>query len=181
MTKYIKTLFIIIFGLSLSSMNIYDIKFEDGKTGKEINMSDFKGKVVMVVNTASLCGFTKQYGAMQELWDKYRDKGFILIGVPTNDFSNQEPGTDAEIHNFCELNFGINFIITKKVTSKGKNKHPFFKLVSDEFSLGSGPNWNFYKYVFATDGKPLNWYSPLTKPDSHRIKNLIETNLPHAK
>ncbi len=175
---FIKNLVIIFLSLTcLVSMTIYDITLKNAKTSEEIHLSDYKGKVIMIVNTASLCGFTKQYSAMQELWEKYRNKDFILIGVPTNDFGGQEPGTNQEISNFCELNFGIDFLITEKISSKGKNKHPLFELINKEFSNLSGPLWNFYKYIFSKDGKALDWFASTTEPNSEKITSLIERNI----
>ncbi len=164
-----------ILSLVLSSMSIYDINFEDSKTGKPINLSEYRGnKAIMIVNTASMCGFTKQYGAMQRLWDDFKDKNFILIAVPTNDFGGQEPKTNEEIVDFCETNFGINFLIAKKVTSKGSDTHPFFKLVTQDFGKSAGPSWNFYKYLYSQEGKPISWFSSFRSPDSEYIKSYIE-------
>ncbi len=164
-----------------SAMTIYDITFEDSKTNKIIKLSDHKDKFIMIVNTASMCGFTKQYSELQKIWEKYKDKGFLLIAVPTNDFGEQEPKSDQEISEFCEVNFGITFPIAKKLTSKGDNKHEFFKLISEDFSIFSGPYWNFYKYFYSPTGEPITWYTTLTKPDSMRVRNLIEENLPQLK
>lgn len=161
----------------LSSMNIYDIKFEDSRTGRDINLSDYRGKVIMIVNTASFCGFTKQYSDLQAIWEKYRDQNFILIAVPTNDFGKQEPKGNDEIVEFCEVNFGINFPIAKKVTSKGDHKHEFFKLVKQDFSRLAGPKWNFYKYIYSSEGKAVNWFSSVTNPSSRSIKVAIEKNM----
>lgn len=174
MTNFYRVFLIIIFGVFLQSMSIYDISFENSKTGEEIKLSDYKDKVIMIVNTASLCGFSNQFNTMQELWDKYKDKDFVLIAVPTNDFGSQEPKSDSEIVSFCTINFGINFLITKKVTSKGKNIHPFFKQIKQDFSFIAGPYWNFYKYIYSKNGNPLAWFSPMTKPHSNRIKKIIE-------
>ena len=173
--KHIFTIFLL--SLSLSSMTIYDIKLKEAKTSKEVELNDYKGKVIMLVNTASLCGFTKQYAAMQKVWGKYRSQNFILIAIPTNDFGSQEPGGNKEISNFCEVNFGIDFIITEKITSKGRNKHPIFQLISDEFSLGAGPLWNFYKYIFSSTGQPIAWFTSITEPDSDRITEILEESL----
>jgi glutathione peroxidase len=170
-------LLFIILGLVLSSMTIYDIKFEDAKTNKVFDLSKYRGKVIMIVNTASMCGFTKQYNEMQALWDKYKNNNFVIIAVPTNDFGSQEPKSDDEIVNFCEVNFDINFPIMKKVTSKGEDRHDFFKLVKKDFSIFSGPKWNFYKYIYDKEGKPLGWFSSFTKPNAKKILDLIEKNI----
>jgi glutathione peroxidase len=164
--------------LLLNAMTIYDISFDDSRKDGKIKLSEYRGKVIMVVNTASLCGFTKQYGDLQKIWEEYKDRGFVLIAVPTNDFGGQEPKSDKEIIEFCEVNFGINFPITKKVTSKGDEKHEFFKLIKSDFSKFSGPSWNFYKYIYSPSGEPIEWYSSMTNPTSSKIRNIIEKNLP---
>ena len=161
----------------LSAMSIYDISFEDGKTGKSVNLSEYKGKCIMIVNTASMCGFTKQYAAMQSIWNEFKDRNFILIAVPTNDFGGQEPKSDQEITSFCEINFGTNFLIAKKVTSKGSKAHPFFSLVTQDFGKVAGPSWNFYKYLYSSQGQPVSWFSSFRSPDSDYIKSYIENNL----
>lgn len=178
MTRKIKDVFfILIIWFNISAMSIYDITFEDIKTGKPLKMSEFKGKVIMIVNTASLCGFTKQYADMEKLWQEYKDKNFVLIAVPTNDFASQDPGTNKEILTFCETKFDTSFRIVNKVTSKGDDKHEFFKLVNSDFSDFAGPMWNFYKYLYGPDGKPIEWYSSLTKPNSEKIIKIIEKHI----
>ncbi|MDX2050516.1 MAG: glutathione peroxidase [Rickettsiaceae bacterium] len=175
--KNLQILLIIVINILLCSMSIYDISFENSKTGEKINLADHKGKVIMLVNTASNCGFTRQYASMQKLWDEYKDQNFLLIAIPTNDFGGQEPGSNAEIVEFCEINFGINFPIAKKVTSKGENIHPFFLLVKQDFGSQAGPSWNFYKYLYGPDGKPLEWYSFMRSGNSNAIKKLIDKHL----
>ena len=104
----------------------YDFSFND-LDGSKLNLSEYKGKVIIVVNVASQCGFTKQYDDMQKVWDQYQSKGIIMLGVPSNDFGNQEPGSSEDIKNFCEAKFGITFPMTEKVIVKGENAHPFYK------------------------------------------------------
>lgn len=160
-----------------SAMSIYDITFENIKTGEPVKLSSYRGKVIMIVNTASLCGFSTQYTQLEEIWQKYKDKNFILIAIPTNDFGSQEPGGNQEIATFCERNFNTTFNVVRKITSKGKDKHDIFKLINTDFSDFAGPMWNFYKYIYSPSGEPLEWFSSLTKPDSKKITNIIEKHL----
>ena len=112
----------------------YDYKFND-LDGRELNLINFKKKVIVVVNVASQCGFTKQYQDMQKIWDNYQDKGVVILGIPSNDFGKQEPGSAEEIKNFCEAKFGISFPMTEKVSVKGESAHPFYKLLFCENSI----------------------------------------------
>lgn len=140
-------------------------------------MEAFLGKVVMIVNTASFCGFTKQYAALQNIWEQYRDQGLIVIGVPSNDFGNQEPGNEAEIVNFCELNYGINFPLTSKVHVKGADAHPFYKWAHQEKGAIAKPRWNFHKYLVDHDGRLVDWFSAMTSPTATKVTRAIEKHL----
>lgn len=151
----------------------YDFSFT-ANNGQDLPLSKFSGKVILVVNTASKCGFTKQYEGLEKLYQTYKDKGFVIIGVPSNDFGKQEPGTDEEIKDFCKVNFGVTFPLTKKVAVTGDNAHPFFVWVSDQLGLGSAPKWNFHKYVIDRNGKPQSYFFSMTKPDSKKLVALIE-------
>lgn len=157
--------------------NAYDFSFKSINGSSAINLSDYKGKVIMVVNTASLCGFTKQYSELQELYDKYKEQGLVVIAVPSNDFGKQEPGSSAEIQTFCETNFGITFPIAEKVTVQGKMSDPFFAWTRAELGFLSGPKWNFYKYLIGKDGTLITYFSSFTKPMSKKITKTIEENL----
>jgi glutathione peroxidase len=147
--------------------------------GKPLPLSSFRGKVVLVVNTASRCGFTKQYAALQKLYAAYKDKGFVVLGVPSNDFANQEPGTSGEIKKFCETNFGITFPMTEKVDVIGDNAHPFFKQVREEQGYLARPHWNFYKYLVSRDGRIVEWFGSATTPDAPALIKAVETELAH--
>ena len=125
---------------------LYEFSFND-VDGKKYLLSQHKNKVVLLVNVASQCGFTKQYADLQTLWEKYKSKNFVIIGVPSNDFGNQEPGTNAEIKNFCETNFNINFPIMEKVTVKGKNAHPVYLWARESHGSAAEPKWNFHKKI----------------------------------
>ena len=137
-------------------------------------MSDYKKKAILLVNVASNCGFTKQYTELQELWEKYKDSGLVVLGVPSNQFGGQEPGTNEEIKKFCEVNFNISFPITDKVDVKGKNAHPIYVWAKDNFGKSAVPKWNFHKILINTDGKIQDTYSSLTKPNSKKITQEIE-------
>tara|TARA_B100001123_G_C14794823_1_gene821952 strand:- start:55 stop:618 length:564 start_codon:yes stop_codon:yes gene_type:complete len=149
----------------------YNIKSLDGNN---IELSDYKKKAILLVNVASNCGFTKQYTELQELWEKYKDSGLVVLGVPSNQFGGQEPGTNEEIKKFCEVNFNISFPITDKVDVKGKNAHPIYVWAKDNFGKSAVPKWNFHKILINTDGKIQDTYSSLTKPNSKKITQEIE-------
>lgn len=154
----------------------FDFIFED-IDGEELPLSKFTGKTVMVVNTASYCGFTKQYDALQAVWAKYRDRGLIVLGVPSNDFGQQEPGTEKEIKEFCEVNFNINFPMTQKEVVSGKNAHPFYQWARKELGFVAAPKWNFHKYLIDGNGKLVDWFATTTKPDAPKVIAAIEKSL----
>ena len=148
--------------------NIIDIN------GNDLNFDNFKGKTILLVNVASKCGFTKQYADLQSLYEKYQDKGFVVIAVPSNQFGEQEPGTNKEIKNFCETNFGITFPITSKVDVKGADAHKIYVWAKDNFGSSAIPKWNFHKLLINKNGKIIDAFSSFTKPDSKKITNIIE-------
>ena len=152
---------------------IYDFEIES-ITGEKINFSKYKNKPILLVNVASQCGFTKQYKDLQNLWEKYQDKGLIVIGLPSNQFGGQEPGTNSEIKNFCEVNFNINFPMTTKIDVKGKNIDPIYKWALKNYGEKAAPKWNFYKILINKDGKIEQAYSSITNPMSKKITNEIE-------
>ena len=144
--------------------------------GEVINLSKYKNNVVLLVNTASYCGFTNQYENLQNLWDKYREKNFILIAVPSNSF-NQEKKSEKDVKEFCEVNFNINFPITSIYDVKGENAHEIYKWAKNNHGKAAIPKWNFYKILINKDGKIVDTYSSFTKPDADKIKNKIESLL----
>ena len=154
----------------------YDYKFND-LDGSELNLNEFKSKVIVVVNVASQCGFTNQYEDMQKVWDKYQDKGVVILGVPSNDFGKQEPGTSEEIKNFCEAKFGITFPMTEKVSVKGENAHPFYIWARENHGKSAIPKWNFHKIIIGKDGKVLDTFISMTNPSSKKFINAIEKAL----
>jgi len=150
----------------------YDFEFKS-IDGKNINLSEYKNKVILVVNVASRCGFTNQYDGLQTLWSTYQNKGLIIVGVPTNDFK-QEPGSNSDIKDFCETNFNINFPMTEKINVIGNNSHPFFKWARENYGKAAIPKWNFHKIIIGKDGKVADTFSSITKPSSKRFINSID-------
>ena len=171
---------IIMFFFKSSSHADYEKIFYDFKiksiSGEIINLNDFKGKPVLVVNTASYCGFTKQYEDMQELWEKYKDKGLIVLGIPSNSF-NQEKKVNSEVKEFCEVNFNINFPLTEITEVKGENAHEIYKWAKENFGKSAVPKWNFYKILINKEGKIEETYASLTNPTSKKIINKVESLL----
>ena len=142
-----------------------------------INLSEYKGKIVLLVNVASKCGFTKQYTGLQILHDKYKEKGFVVIGVPSNQFGGQEPGSNEEIKNFCETNFNITFPITDKFDVKGENAHGLYKWAKENHGNSTVPKWNFHKILINKEGKIQDTFSSFTTPLSDKIIKQIELGL----
>ncbi len=151
----------------------YDFKFKD-LDGSTLSLSEYKGKVIVVVNVASQCGFTKQYEDMQKIWSEYQKKGVVVIGVPSNDFGNQEPGNNEDIKNFCEAKFGISFPMTEKVLVKGKDAHPFYIWAHENHGKSAIPKWNFHKIIVDKNGKIAETFSSITRPTSNKFINTLE-------
>ena len=160
------------------SENAYSYSFKDINEEDMINLSDYKGKTLVVVNTASLCGFTYQYDGLQKLYDDYKDQGLVVLGVPSNDFGNQESGTNSEVKEFCESTFSITFPLTEKNVVKGRDAHPFFKWSKKELGfIGGVPRWNFHKIIIGKDGNAIAGYTALTRPSSKKFISEIEKAL----
>ncbi len=151
----------------------YDFKFKD-LDGSILDLAEYKGKIIVVVNVASQCGFTNQYEDMQNVWEKYQSKGIIMLGVPSNDFGQQEPGSSIEIKNFCEAKFGISFPMTEKVQVKGTEAHPFYIWARETYGKAAIPKWNFHKIIINKDGKIAETFSSITKPTSKKFIKVIE-------
>lgn len=145
--------------------------------GEALPLSRFAGQTVLVVNTASQCGFTHQYAGLQDLWRRYRDRGLVVLGVPSNDFGGQEPGTEAEIKTFCEVNFDVDFPMTAKVQVTGEGAHPFYRWAADQFGVMAKPRWNFHKYLIGPDGRAVDWFSTATAPTADTVIQAIEAQL----
>ncbi|WP_199136426.1 glutathione peroxidase [Pedobacter sp. ASV12] len=145
--------------------------------GAEKTLADYKGKVLMVVNTASGCGFTPQLKELQELRETYKDKGFEILGFPSNDFGKQEPLDGNAIGEFCEVNYGVQFPIFEKIMVRGSHAHPLFKFLSDKKlngQLSSTPKWNFHKYLINKEGKVVDYFYSFTKPNASKVKKKIQ-------
>ena len=139
-----------------------------------VDLSKYKGKTILLVNVASNCGFTKQYSGLQELYEKYKEKNFIVLGVPSNQFGGQEPGSNSEIKNFCETNFNITFPITDKIDVKGNNAHSIYKWAKENHGNSTVPKWNFHKILINKEGKIHDTFGSFTEPLSNKIKKQIE-------
>lgn len=135
--------------------------------GKEIKMESFKGKTVLVVNTASKCGLTPQFEGLEKLYEKYQDKGLVILGFPCNQFAGQEPGDEQSISEVCSINYGVSFPMFSKIEVNGENAHPIYKYLKKELSglFGGKIKWNFTKFLIDADGNPVKRFSPVTKPE----------------
>ncbi len=142
--------------------------------GEEMKLADFQGKVVLMVNTASKCGFTKQYAGLEELYRKYKDKGLVVVGFPANNFGNQEPGSNEEIMQFCEINYGVTFPMMAKISVKGEDIHPLYDHLTNKSEFAGDIKWNFTKFLLDKDGNPVARFESSIKPMSDEIVNKIE-------
>ena len=176
--------FLLIMIMSFFSTNVaanydklaYDFNFND-LDGSPLNLAEYKGKVIIVVNVASQCGFTKQYEDMQNVWEKYQSKGIVMLGIPSNDFGKQEPGSNKDIKNFCEAKFGISFPMAEKVSVKGENAHPFYKWAKENYGKSAVPKWNFHKIIIGRDGKIATTFASITNPSSEKFIKALEKAL----
>ncbi|MDC6482787.1 glutathione peroxidase [Candidatus Pelagibacter sp.] len=151
----------------------YDLKIKS-ITGDELNIAEMKGKTILLVNVASKCGFTKQYEELQQLYNNFKDKGLIVIGIPSNQFGGQEPGSESEIKNFCETNFNITFPLTSKYDVKGDNAHPIYLWAKETYGNSTVPKWNFHKILINKEGKVEDTFVSFTNPLSKKIINKLE-------
>jgi glutathione peroxidase len=147
--------------------------------GAALPLSAYRDKAVLIVNTASFCGYTPQYDGLQAVWERYRDRGLVVLGVPSDDF-NQEPGTAAEIKNFCEVNFNIDFPLSQKEHVTGAAAHPFYRWAEQQLGERAAPRWNFHKYLVAPDGRLVAWFPSATTPTDDEVTRAIEATLPGA-
>lgn len=154
-------------------MKFYDFKAKK-INGQEVNMEDFKGKIVVVVNTASKCGLTPQFKELEELYQGYKDKGVEILGFPCNQFAKQDSGSNEEIHEFCQLNYGVSFNMFEKIDVNGKNAHPLYQYLKNESKglLSKEIKWNFTKFLIDDQGNVIKRYAPTVSP--LKIKNDIE-------
>lgn len=158
---------------NIMEKNFYQFKAKSLQ-GKETGMDQYRGKAVLVVNTASKCGLTPQYEGLQKLYDEYEDKGLVILGFPSNQFANQEPGDEKSIAEGCLVNYGVTFPMFSKVDVNGENAHPVFKYLTDELrgTFSRKVKWNFTKFLIDRNGKPVKRFSPTTKPE--QLKGSIE-------
>ena len=162
-----------------ASGSIYDFTMKD-IDGKQVNLTDFRGKVVLVVNVASRCGFTPQYEGLQKLYLKYQQQGFVILGFPANNFGFQEPGTNAEIKTFCSAKYNVTFPIFSKISVKGEDMDPLYKYLTDKATnpqYGGDIKWNFNKFLIDRKGNILARFEPPVKPDSDQMVQAIEKAL----
>ena len=156
--------------MPIENTSIYDIRI-NALNGEPITLSNYKGKYILFVNVASKCGFTPQYKDLQKLYDAHRDQ-LVVVGLPCNQFGNQEPGSVQDIESFCEMNYGVTFPITEKINVKGSNQHPLYTWLTQKQKNGisnSKVKWNFQKYLVDPSGKLINYYYSMTSPTSSKI------------
>ena len=154
----------------------YDFSFQSA-TGEVLPLSQFHGKVLFIVNTASRCGFNRQYQGLEQLYKRYQDRGLVVIGVPSNDFGGQEPGTDNEIQAFCQTRFAVTFPVVKKERLKGASIHPFYGWAREVLGFGSAPKWNFHKYLVNRQGHLVDYFYSTTSVNSRRLVRVLENLL----
>lgn len=154
----------------------YDYAFEK-IDGGALPMSQFKGKAVLVVNTASFCGYTYQYEGLEKLWKSYKDKGLVIVGVPATNFGGQEPGSNAEIQTFCTANYDVDFPMAAKVSVVGRDAHPFYKWAKDTLGASRAPQWNFHKYLVNADGALVGAFPSDVEPSSKQLHSAIDKAL----
>ena len=158
-------------------MKFYDFKAKK-INGQEVEMKDYEGKVVLIVNTASKCGFTPQFAELENLYKEYKDSGLEILGFPCNQFAKQDSGSNEEIHSFCQLNYGVSFNMFKKIEFNGKNAHPLYRFLKDQQGgiMGSDIKWNFTKFLIDRDGNVVKRYAPIVKPSKIEsdIKDLLK-------
>ena len=159
--------------MSDNTKTFFDFKI-NSINGEELDLSSFKGKTILLVNVASKCGFTNQYDDLQNLYDDLKDKGLIVIGIPTNQFGGQEPGSEKEIKNFCETNFNITFPMTSKYNVKGNDAHPIYIWAKESYGNSTVPKWNFHKILINKEGKIQNTFASFTNPMSNKIRKEID-------
>tara|TARA_B100001123_G_C15196217_1_gene981435 strand:+ start:524 stop:1087 length:564 start_codon:yes stop_codon:yes gene_type:complete len=160
-------------GYSMENKSFFDFELEL-INGEKISLNKYEGKAILLVNVASNCGFTKQYSDLQNLWEKYKDKNLVVLGVPSNQFGGQEPGSNVEIKNFCETNFNINFPMTLKYDVKGETAHDIYKWAKETYGKSAVPKWNFHKILINRNGQVHETYASFTNPMSKKILKELE-------
>lgn len=163
-------------GTKAADRTAHDFSFEM-PYGEPLDLKDLSGKVVLVVNTATECGFSDQLAGLQQLHETYAPRGLVVLGVPSNDFGGQEPRKDGDIAKFCEATYGTEFTLTAKTPVKGKAAHPFYRWAADELGFAARPYWNFHKYLIGPDGRIVAWFATPTRPVSPKVTAEIERQL----
>ena len=166
MNKLIIFCFVMFFSLNSNSSegSFHDFEIKS-ISGENIRLADYKDKVILLVNTASQCGFTPQYSGLQKIYDRYKEDNFVVLGVPSDDF-NQELPNEKDVKKFCEIRYGVNFPMTSIQKIKGDDAHPLYKWIAGNVSVIGQPRWNFHKYLIGKDGKVINWFSSMTSQNS---------------
>jgi len=181
MRKFILTMFLCLAASAATAQtkNIYSFTMRS-IDGESVSLGSFKGKVVMVVNVASKCGFTPQYTALESIYEKYKDRGFVIVGVPANNFAQQEPGTNEEIKKFCSTKYNVSFPMMSKVSVKGDDKTPLYQYLTDpaqDSKFGGDIKWNFTKFLVDRNGNIVARFEPATTPDASEVQSAIESAL----
>jgi glutathione peroxidase len=159
-----------------ATKSVYEFTLKD-KGGKDVKLEQFRGKVVMLVNVASKCGYTPQYEGLEKIYKQYKDQGFVILGLPANNFGAQEPGTDEEIQEFCRINYGVTFPVFSKISVKGDDKHPLYKYLTEKESnpdFAGEIKWNFNKFLVNRDGKVIARFESADKPEDAKVTQAIE-------
>jgi glutathione peroxidase len=182
MRKFLSTMMVaagmvvapVVAGAETVPVSAYAFEFPPLMGEQPIKLSDYTGKVILIVNTASKCGFTGQYSGLEKLYKRFKDRGLVIIGVPSNDFGKQEPGDSQQVAEFCKVNYGVTFPMTAKQSVIGDNAHPFYQWAAQGLGFGSRPKWNFHKYLVGHNGHLLDYFNSTTEPESDRIVKAIE-------
>lgn len=162
-------------GKNMESVHEFSVK---DINGKDVSLSDFKGKVLLIVNVASKCGYTRQYSGLQKIYDKYKEQGFEILAFPCNDFGGQEPGTNEEIAEFCSTNFNVTFPLFDKIKVLGEDKNPLYKMLTNNSNVEKGDiNWNFEKFLISKEGEVIARYKSSVEPESDAVAKAIEQEL----
>jgi glutathione peroxidase len=165
--------------LAAQAKNIYGFTMRS-IDGQQVSLETYKGKVVLLVNVASRCGFTPQYAGLEALYEKYKDRGLVIVGIPANNFAQQEPGTNEEIKKFCSTKYNVSFPMMAKVSVKGDDETPLYRFLTDSSAnpqIGGDIKWNFTKFLFDRNGKPVARFEPVVTPDSLKVQTAIESAL----
>lgn len=155
----------------------YDFAFHSLNNHEPLPLSTYQGKVLLIVNTASQCGFTPQYAQLEHLYQQYKEQGLVILGVPSNDFGTQEPGSSADIAQFCQINYGVTFPLSAKEHVKGAHAHPFYLWAKTKLGFWSTPKWNFHKYLVNREGELIDYFFSTTVPSSSRLIRALNNAL----